>query len=113
METLEDAWVDDDMALGLITCYKVSGETEGGEETEEGKAKEHLLRSWKCYKVSGETEGGEETERERSGTHLLLSSEDSKVIYLEGLTTCYMIYMWHTYKSCEASYHPMRLIISR
>ena len=50
METLEDAWVDDDMALGLITCYKVSGETEGGEETEESKAKEHLVRSWKIRK---------------------------------------------------------------
>ena len=57
METLEDVWVDDDMALGLITCYKVSaGRNEerrnrrGSEETEESKAKEHLLRSWKIRK---------------------------------------------------------------
>ena len=30
--------------------------------------------------------------------------------WLSGLTTYYMIYMWCTYRSCEASHHPTRLI---
>ena len=55
----------------------------------------------------GENEETGESEAKRRARKL----EDSKVIYLEGLTTCYMIYMWYTYKSCEASHHPMRLII--
>jgi len=81
--------VDDDMALGLITCYKVSAE-----RNEERRNRR-----------------GRRDRREQSERTLAQELEDSKVIYLEGLTTCYMIYMWHTYKSCEASHHPMRLII--
>jgi len=46
----------------------------------------------------GENEETGESEAKRRARKL----EDSKVIYLEGLTACYMIYMCTTYKSCQA-----------
>ena len=75
METLEDAWVDDDMALGLITCYKVSV----------GRNEERRNRR------------GRRDRREQSARTLAQELEDSKVIYLlEVILPTDMIYMWTT-----------------